>query len=104
MSHTGYAAFDTTIEKTNQVLKDIEEGVLRVRTIVSDLRSFSHHENEQIDEVPLADVVTSSLRFHNPIDSKPSRLFLRLTGVIAPKSPLSGTANGALPRLAPPNL
>lgn len=26
MSHTGYAAFDTTIEKTNQVLKDIEEA------------------------------------------------------------------------------
>jgi uncharacterized protein (DUF2267 family) len=26
MSHTGYAAFDTTIEKTNQVLKSIEEA------------------------------------------------------------------------------
>lgn len=26
MSHTGYAAFDTTIEKTNQVLKEIEEA------------------------------------------------------------------------------
>ena len=26
MSQTGYAAFDTTVDKTNQVLKDIEEA------------------------------------------------------------------------------
>ena len=50
-------------EEYAEIVKDIEEGVLRVRSIVSDLRSFSHHENEQIDEVPVAAVVTSSLRF-----------------------------------------
>jgi len=47
----------------SEILKDIEEGIHRVKTIVSDLRSFSHHENEQVDQVDLADVVTASLRF-----------------------------------------
>jgi two-component system sensor histidine kinase PhcS len=46
-----------------EILKDVEEGIHRVKTIVSDLRSFSHHENEQVDRVELAEVVTSSLRF-----------------------------------------
>lgn len=47
----------------DEILKDVEEGICRVKTIVSDLRSFSHHENDQIDRVELAEVVTSSLRF-----------------------------------------
>src|SRR5213594_2371734 len=36
-------------EEYSEILKDIEEGIKRVKTIVSDLRSFSHNENEQID-------------------------------------------------------
>jgi C4-dicarboxylate-specific signal transduction histidine kinase len=46
-----------------EILKDVEEGIQRVKTIVTDLRSFSYHENEQVDRVELADVVTSALRF-----------------------------------------
>jgi C4-dicarboxylate-specific signal transduction histidine kinase len=50
-------------EEYTDVLKDVEEGINRVKTIVSDLRSFSHNENEQIDEVDVAELVTASLRF-----------------------------------------
>ena len=50
-------------EEYAEVLKDVEEGINRVKTIVSDLRSFSHSENEQIDQVDVCDLVTSSLRF-----------------------------------------
>src|SRR5712692_115031 len=50
-------------EDYTDVLKDVEEGVNRVKTIVSDLRSFSHNENEQVDEVDVAELVTASLRF-----------------------------------------
>ena len=46
-----------------EVLKDVEEGIARVKTIVSDLRSFSHSENEQIDQVDAGELITSSLRF-----------------------------------------
>jgi C4-dicarboxylate-specific signal transduction histidine kinase len=46
-----------------EILKDVEEGITRVRTIVSDLRGFAHHNNEQLDEVDVKEVVTSSLRF-----------------------------------------
>jgi two-component system sensor histidine kinase PhcS len=45
------------------VLKDVEEGVSRVKTIVSDLRSFSHPETESRDQIELAGVVESALRF-----------------------------------------
>lgn len=50
-------------EEYAEILKDVEEGIARVKTIVSDLRSFSHHENEQIDQVEVSAVVTAALRF-----------------------------------------
>ena len=50
-------------EEYAEILKDVEEGIHRVKTIVSDLRSFSHHENESLDDVSVADIVTSALRF-----------------------------------------
>jgi len=59
---TRFVAAEERDEYT-EILHDIEEGILRVKTIVSDLRSFSHHENEQVDRIELAEVVTSSLRF-----------------------------------------
>jgi len=46
-----------------EVLKDVEEGISRVKTIVSDLRSFTHHQDDQIDQVDVAEVVESALRF-----------------------------------------
>ncbi|HEY0434300.1 MAG TPA: ATP-binding protein, partial [Chitinophagaceae bacterium] len=50
-------------EEYADVLKDVEEGIQRVKTIVTDLRSFSHHENEQVDQINVKELVTSSLRF-----------------------------------------
>ncbi|MGN6387704.1 MAG: ATP-binding protein, partial [Verrucomicrobiota bacterium] len=44
-------------------LKDLEEGIDRVRTIVSDLRSFSHPNAESFEEVSIPNVLTSTLRF-----------------------------------------
>lgn len=46
-----------------EVLKDVEEGIKRVKTIVSDLRMFTHPETESRDQVEVADVIGSALRF-----------------------------------------
>ena len=46
-----------------EILKDVEEGLSRVKTIVSDLRSFSHNENDVIEQVEVSEVLTSALRF-----------------------------------------
>jgi two-component system sensor histidine kinase PhcS len=47
----------------DEVLRDIEEGIDRVRNIVSDLRTFTHPNLEEQEEVDLRDVVKSALRF-----------------------------------------
>lgn len=44
-------------------LKDVEEGIQRVKSIVSDLRTFTHPGEAGADEVNVADAVTSALRF-----------------------------------------
>lgn len=46
-----------------EVLADIEEGINRVKTIVSDLRLFTHPDSGSLDEVDLDEVVGSALRF-----------------------------------------
>src|SRR6185369_576645 len=46
-----------------EVLKDVEEGIKRVKTIVSDLRMFTHPNTEQLDQVDVSEVVGSALRF-----------------------------------------
>ena len=46
-----------------EILKDVEEGIQRVKTIVSDLRMFTHPNTEQLDQVDVAEVVNSALRF-----------------------------------------
>lgn len=46
-----------------EILQDVEEGIARVKNIVTDLRMFSHPETESRDLVPVADVVNSALRF-----------------------------------------
>ncbi|MEJ0090536.1 MAG: ATP-binding protein [Limisphaerales bacterium] len=48
-----------------EILKDVEEGVGRVKTIVSDLRVFTRPDNDNCTEVPVADVVAAALRFLN---------------------------------------
>ena len=47
------------------ILKDVEEGVNRVKTIVSDLRMFTHPDTEQRDRVAVSEVVTAAVRFLN---------------------------------------
>jgi signal transduction histidine kinase len=46
-----------------EILQDVEEGIKRVKTIVSDLRMFTHPDTEHCDDVKIAEVVASSLRF-----------------------------------------
>ena len=46
-----------------EVLRDVEEGIIRVRTIVADLRTFSHPDGGHRDEVGVAAVVALALRF-----------------------------------------
>jgi len=46
-----------------EILKDAEEGIKRVKTIVSDLRMFTHPETESRDQVEVAEVVASAMRF-----------------------------------------
>jgi signal transduction histidine kinase len=50
-------------EEYAEVLNDVEEGIKRVTTIVSDLRSFSHPDAGQRDEVEVGEVVAAALRF-----------------------------------------
>ena len=47
------------------IVKDIEAGVGRVNTIVSDLRMFTHPDTEQRDEVAVHEIVTAASRFLN---------------------------------------
>ena len=44
------------------ILKDVEEGIKRVKGIVSDLRMFSHPETESRDQVEVPEVVAAALR------------------------------------------
>ena len=50
-------------EEYAEVLRDVEEGIKRVKTIVSDLRMFTHPETESRDQVEVAEVIGSALRF-----------------------------------------
>jgi len=50
-------------EEYKEILKDIEDGILRVKNIVTDLRTFTHPETESRDQVEIAEVVKASLRF-----------------------------------------
>jgi len=46
-----------------EILRDVEEGIKRVRDIVSDLRTFTHPNVEQREQVEVAEVVGAALRF-----------------------------------------
>jgi C4-dicarboxylate-specific signal transduction histidine kinase len=49
-------------EEYQDILKDVEEGIKRVKTIVSDLRVFSHPETKSRDQVEVPEVVAAALR------------------------------------------
>jgi C4-dicarboxylate-specific signal transduction histidine kinase len=46
-----------------ETLHDVEEGIKRVRTIVSDLKTFTHPDTEQVDPVEVSGIVASALKF-----------------------------------------
>lgn len=54
---------ETQREEYTEVLKDVEEGIKRVKTIVSDLRTFSHPDAGQCDPVLVTDALAAALRF-----------------------------------------
>jgi signal transduction histidine kinase len=45
-----------------EILKDVEEGIIRVKSIVTDLRTFTHPGGVEVDAVNVADAVNASLR------------------------------------------
>lgn len=50
-------------EEYNEILNDVEDGITRVKNIVSDLRMFTHPNSDHLDQVVAAAVVTSAMRF-----------------------------------------
>ena len=50
-------------EEYLEILADVEDGVKRVKNIVSDLRLFTHPEIESRDNVPVAEALGAALRF-----------------------------------------
>ncbi len=50
-------------EAYQEILKDVEDGIKRVKNIVSDLRMFTHPDTESRDQVEVSEVVDASLRF-----------------------------------------
>jgi len=65
-------------EEYAEILKDVEDGLLRVKTIVSDLRSFSHNESEIIEQVEVTEILTSALRFLSHETRKKVEIHLKL--------------------------
>jgi len=47
----------------DDIVKDVEDGINRVKNIVSDLRTFTHPNTDNLDHVVVADIVASALRF-----------------------------------------
>ena len=41
----------------DEILKEVEEGVSRVKNIVSDLKTFTHPDMEQVDQVEVLEIV-----------------------------------------------
>ncbi len=46
-----------------EVLKEVEEGVNRVKSIVSDLKTFTHPDMERAEQVEVAEIVLYALKF-----------------------------------------
>ncbi len=47
----------------SEILQDVEDGITRVKNIVTDLRIFTHPDAESRDQVEVSEAMTSSLRF-----------------------------------------
>ena len=47
----------------SEIVGEVEDGIKRVKNIVTDLNTFTHPDVEQKDNVKVAEMVTSALRF-----------------------------------------
>jgi signal transduction histidine kinase len=50
-------------EEYDEILQDVEDGIKRVKSIVSELRTFTHPDVEGRDQVEVSEIVSSALRF-----------------------------------------
>jgi signal transduction histidine kinase len=50
-------------EEYMEILSDVEDGIRRVMTIISDLRMFTHPDVVSQDEVEIEDIIAPALRF-----------------------------------------
>ena len=50
-------------EEYEDILKDVEDGIKRVKNIVLDLRTFTHPDTKARDQVELTEVAAAALRF-----------------------------------------
>jgi signal transduction histidine kinase len=71
------------------ILKDVEEGIGRVKTIVTDLKTFSHPDAEHVDSVDAATVIGLALRFL----SNEWRDKLEVTQILAEHVTIRGNRN-----------
>ncbi len=46
-----------------EILHDVEEGIGRVKTIVTDLKTFTHPDMDQADYLDATEIISSALRF-----------------------------------------
>jgi signal transduction histidine kinase len=46
-----------------EILQDVEEGIQRVKSIVTDLTTFTHPDTDQVDFVEVTPIVNSALKF-----------------------------------------
>lgn len=65
-------------EEYTEILQDVEEGVERVKNIVSDLRAFTHPSTDHLDTVDVGEVATSALRFLSSEKKEQAAIELKL--------------------------
>jgi len=66
-------------QEYREILQDIEEGLKRVKDIISNLRTFTHPETESRDHIEVAEVVNAALRFLGSEDKAQVQIRQKLT-------------------------
>ena len=66
----------------DEILHDVEDGITRVKSIVSDLKTFTHPDTEQKDEVDVAVITSSALRFLSNEWKEAVRIEQKLAGAL----------------------
>ena len=79
--------FASTLEDIDSLIEETEEGGRRVRAIVHGLKSFSRTDEAPMEQVDLADVVTSTLLLTEREISSRARLRKELASAVLPAAP-----------------